>query len=81
MLNHKEENLQKKSKIQPFISKYICERVNYPSENNDWKKFEKNNLMIDINIFYILKSKKYKKTSYYFNEFKQRRVTSSKRKT
>ena len=58
MSNHKEENLQKIPKIQPFISKYIWERVNYPSENNDWKKFEKNNLMTDINIFYILKSKK-----------------------
>ena len=81
MSNHEEENLQKISKIQPFISKYIWETVNYPSENNDWQKFEKNNLMIDINVFYILKSKKYKKTSYYFNEFKQRRVTSSKRKT
>ena len=81
MSNHEEENLQKILKIQPFISKYIWETVNYPSENNDWKKFEKNNLMIDINVFYILKSKKYKKTSYYFNEFKRRRVTSSKHKT
>ena len=39
MSNHEEENLQKILKIQPFISKYIWETVNYPSENNDWKKF------------------------------------------
>ena len=28
-------------------------RLNYPSEIDDWKMFEKNNLIISLNILYI----------------------------
>ena len=30
------------SKIKPFLDKY-WKGINYPSENNEWKKFQKNN--------------------------------------
>ena len=34
-------------------------RINVPSENNDWKKFVKNNVTIALNIFYAKKEKIY----------------------
>ena len=29
------------AKIKPFINKYNWEGINFPSEQDDWKKFEK----------------------------------------
>ena len=40
------------SEIQSFKGKYNCEGINYPSEKNDWKIFEKNNLMIAPNVLF-----------------------------
>ena len=40
------------SNIIPFTYKYNWERVNYPSKIDDWKKFEKNNPTIVLNILY-----------------------------
>ena len=31
----------KRTKNKPFINKYNWEGINYPSENDNWKKFEK----------------------------------------
>ena len=39
----------------PFIDKYNWEGINYPSEKEDWKNFEKNNLTIAINVLYAKK--------------------------
>ena len=44
---------EKVSNIKPFINKYNWEGINYPSLIDDWKKFEKNNLTISLNILYI----------------------------
>ena len=38
--------------IKPFINKYNREGINYPSKIDDWKTFEKNNLINDLNILY-----------------------------
>ena len=38
-------------KIKPFIDKCNWERINYPSEKDDWKKFEKNHLTIALHFF------------------------------
>ena len=38
------------TKIKRFTKKYIWEGINYPSDTNDWKKSEKNNLMIAVNV-------------------------------
>ena len=35
------------------------ERTNYPSEKDDWKKLEKNNLTIAFNILYAESEKRY----------------------
>ena len=45
----------KEWKIKPFISKYNCERTNFPSEKNDREKFEKNKIAIVINVLYAKK--------------------------
>ena len=38
--------------IKPFINKYNREGINYPSKIDDWKTFEKNNQINDLNILY-----------------------------
>ena len=35
-----EKNPERITKIKPFIDKYDCEGINYPSEKDDQKKFE-----------------------------------------
>ena len=42
----------KNKKIKRFVSKYNWEKVNFPPEKNDWKKFEKNNVTIACNVLY-----------------------------
>ena len=41
------------------INKYNWEGLNFPSENDDWKKFDKNNLLIALNVLYAKKGKIY----------------------
>ena len=38
--------------IKPFINKYNWEGINYPSKADDWKRFEKNNPTIALNVLY-----------------------------
>ena len=39
--------------IKPFINKYYWKEINHPSKIDDWKTFEKNNLIIALNDLYI----------------------------
>ena len=52
LVNHEEigKNSEKLTKIKPFINKYKWEWISFPSEKDDWKKFEKNNVTIALNI-------------------------------
>ena len=61
MLNHEEikRDLQRIIKIKPFINKYNWQGINFPSEKNDWKKFEKNNVTIALNVLRGKKEKIY----------------------
>ena len=54
-LNHEgiKWNPERVSNTKPLINKYNWEGINYPSILDDWKKFEKNNLTIPLNILYI----------------------------
>ena len=45
--------------IKPFINKYNWKGIHFPSEKDDWKKFEKNNVAIALNVLYIKKGKTY----------------------
>ena len=53
-LNYEEikKDPQRITKIKPFINKYNWEGINFPSEKDDWKKFEKNNVTIALNVLY-----------------------------
>ena len=58
-LNHEEikKDPQRITKIKPFINKYHWEGINFLSKKDDWKKFEKNHLTIDLNVLYAKKRK------------------------
>ena len=54
IINEKIEcNPEKVSNIKPFINKYDLEGINYPLKIDAWKRFEKNNLTIALNILHI----------------------------
>ena len=59
MLNHekKRKNSERITKIKAFINKYKWEGVNFQSEKDDWKEFEKNNTTISLNSLYAKKKK------------------------
>ena len=74
------------TKIKPFINKYNWEGINYPSEKDDWKKFEKSNVTIALNVLSAKKEKIYpayvsnhnsnrEKQVIFFNDFKRRERT------
>ena len=54
-LNHGQikKDPQKITKIEPFIGKYNWKEIDFPSNKEDWKKFESNNKSIALNIFYV----------------------------
>ena len=60
-LNHEKigKNLEIITKIKPFINKCKCEGIHFPSEKDDWKKTEKNNPTIALNILYAKEEKIY----------------------
>ena len=50
---------QRITKIKPFINKYNWEGINFPLEKNDWKKFEKDNVTVALNVLYAKREKIY----------------------
>ena len=58
-LNHEEskKDPQKITKLKPLINEGNSEGTNFPLEKNDWKKFEKNNRTIALNVLYAKKEK------------------------
>ena len=46
-------NLERISKIKPFIDLYNWKEIDFPSHKKDWKKFESNDKSIALNILYI----------------------------
>ena len=38
------KDLQRITKINPFVNKYNWGGINFPSEKDEWKKIEKNNV-------------------------------------
>ena len=57
-MNKSREDPQASSKMKSH-KKYTWEGINYPSENNDQKKFEKYNFTIALNDFYAKREKIY----------------------
>ena len=44
------------TKTKPFINKYNWKGINVPSEKEDWKKIERNNVTIALNVLYAKKN-------------------------
>ena len=59
-LNHQniENHLERISNIKPFIDNHNQEGTDFPTEIKDWKKFERNNKTIALNILSIPHNKK-----------------------
>ena len=55
----KKKEPQRAIKLKPFINKYNWEAIHSPSEKDDWKTFEKNNVRIALNVSYAKKEKVY----------------------
>ena len=54
-LNHQniENHPERISNIKPFIDQYNWEGIDFPSGIKDWKKFERINKTIALNILYV----------------------------
>ena len=48
-----EKNPQRILKIKPFINQYDWKKIDFPSEQKDWKNFELNNKTIALNILFV----------------------------
>ena len=59
MLNYEKirKDPQRITKIKSFINKYNWEGINFPLEEDDWKKIEKINVTIALNVFYAKEEK------------------------
>ena len=51
-----ERHLQRISKLKPYINKYNWEGIEFLAGPKDWKKFERNNKTIALNILFIPKN-------------------------
>ena len=45
--------------MKPFTNKYNWEEIHFPIEKDYWKKFDKNNLAIALNVLNARKEKVY----------------------
>ena len=52
------KDLQKISKLQPYINQYNWKGIKFPSDKEDWKKFEQNNKKIALNMLFVPHNKK-----------------------
>ena len=48
-----ERDPQRISKLKPYIKKYNWEGIDFPAGPKEWKKFERNNKTIALNILFI----------------------------
>ena len=52
------KNPQKISKLTLYINHYNWKSIKFPSDKEDWKKFEQNNKEITLNISFVPHNKK-----------------------
>ena len=46
------------SKLKPYINQYNWKDIKFPSDKEDWKKFEQNNKEIALNVLFVPHNKK-----------------------
>ena len=56
-MKKQKKDKQRITKIKPIINKYNWDRKNFPSEKYNWKKSEKKNVTIALNVLYAKKEK------------------------
>ena len=47
------KDLQKISKLKPYINQYNWKDIKFPSDKEDWKKFGQNNKEIALNVLFV----------------------------
>ena len=62
------------TKIKPFTNKYNWEGINVPSEKDSWKKIDKNNQTIALNVLYAKKEKIYSARVSKCNSNREKRI-------
>ena len=60
--------------MKDFINKYNWEGIHFPSEKDEWRKFEKNNITIALNVLYVKKQKIYPAYVSKYNSNRERQV-------
>ena len=65
-LNYQKINnhLEKICNITPFINKYDCNEIEFPSQKKAWNKFEKNSKTIALNVLFVPYNNKQIRTAY-----------------
>ena len=71
------KNPRKTSKLKPYINKYNWKNIKFPSDKEDWKKFEQNNKKIALNILFVPHNKKEIRPTYISKYNYKRKKTSS----
>ena len=69
-----ERDPQRISKLKPYINKYNWEGIEFPAGPKDWKKFERNNKTIALNILFVPHNTKTIRVAYrpeYINKHKK----------
>ena len=74
-LNHQniESHHQRISKIRPFINQYNWKGIQFPSHQEEWKKFEQNNKTIALNVLFVPHNTKTIRLAYKSNYNSQQR--------
>ena len=60
------------SKRKPYINQYNWKDIKFPSDKEDWKKFEQNNKEITLNVSFVPHNKK--KQNQHIHEYITTRV-------
>ena len=55
---------QRISKLKPYINQYNWKDIKFPSDKEDWKKFEQNNEEIALNVLFVPRNKKERELAY-----------------
>ena len=58
------KGLQKISKLKPYINQYNWKGIKFPSDKENWKKFEQNNKEIALSILFVLHNNKKTEPAY-----------------
>ena len=55
-LHHHEigkDHSERISKLEPYSKQYNWKNISFPAKQDDWKKFERNNPTVALNVLYI----------------------------